>query len=157
MTYHLTKCVWEITLACCFSCKYCGSRAGHARENELTTGECLKIADELTELGCRRVSMIGGEVFMRRDWKDIVTHLTGRGIAVNIITNGFLFSDRILREIRNAGVESVSVSIDGHREIHDKFRQPGSFDRAIRAVSVLTGAGIPTSIISTLHSGAVLW
>ena len=47
MTYKLRRCVWEITLACCFKCKYCGSRAGHARENELTTEECLKVADEL--------------------------------------------------------------------------------------------------------------
>ncbi len=152
MKYCLTRCVWEITLACCFECRYCGSRAGRARENELTTDECLKVADELIALGCKRVSMIGGEVFMRRDWSEIVRHLTGGGIAVNIITNGFLFNDRILSDLCNSGIESVSVSIDGPREIHDKYRQPGSFDRAIRAVSVLTGAGIPTSIISTLHS-----
>ena len=37
--FRLKTCVWEITLACCFSCKYCGSRAGKARENELTTEE----------------------------------------------------------------------------------------------------------------------
>lgn len=152
MTYKLTRCVWEITLACCFSCRYCGSRAGKARENELTTDECLRVADALIELGCRRVSMIGGEVFMRRDWKDIVMRLTSNGVAVNIITNGFLFNDRILDELRTAHIESVSVSIDGPREIHDKYRQPGSFDRAVNAVSVLTGAGIPTSIITTLHS-----
>ena len=67
--YNLKMCVWEITLACCFSCKYCGSSGGKARENELTTEECLSVADQLHELGCRRVSMIGGEVFMRKDWK----------------------------------------------------------------------------------------
>ena len=83
---------------------------------------------------------------------EISVYLTGGGIAVNIITNGFLFNDRILSDLCNSGIESVPVSIDGPREIHDKYRQPGSFDRAIRAVSVLTGAGIPTSIISTLHS-----
>ena len=89
--YQLDMCVWEITLACCFSCKYCGSRGGRARDNELTTEECLDVADQLAGLGCRRVSMIGGEVFMRRDWKDIVSRLTGHGINVNIITNGFTF------------------------------------------------------------------
>ena len=26
MKFKLRRCVWEITLACCFSCKYCGSR-----------------------------------------------------------------------------------------------------------------------------------
>lgn len=51
--YQLRSCVWEITLACCFSCKYCGSRAGKARENELTTEECLAIAEQLADMGCR--------------------------------------------------------------------------------------------------------
>jgi radical SAM protein with 4Fe4S-binding SPASM domain len=152
MTYQLARCVWEITLACCFSCRYCGSRAGKARENELSTEECFRVADELADLGCARVSLIGGEVFMRRDWKEIVLRLTRRGIAVNLITNGALFHEQLLQDLKTAGIESVSVSIDGPRDIHDAYRQAGSFDRAVGAVSALTAAGIPTSIITTLHS-----
>ncbi len=151
MTFTLTRCVWEITLACCFNCRYCGSRAGRARENELSSQECFRVADELIALGCKRVSLIGGEVFMRRDWCDIAKRLTSGGAAVNIITNGFLFDERVLGELKSAGVESVSVSLDGSREVHDRFRQAGSFDRALNAVSALTAAGIPTSIITTLH------
>ncbi len=152
MKYKLRRCVWEITLACCFNCRYCGSRAGQARENELDTDECLKVADELIKLGCIRVSLIGGEVFMRRDWKEIVMRLTRGGVAVNIITNGYLFNEKILDVLRSSGIESISVSLDGTREIHDKYRQPGSFERVSDSVSALTGAGIPTSIITTLHS-----
>ena len=37
--FQLRSAVWEITLACCFRCAYCGSRGGQARENELTTAE----------------------------------------------------------------------------------------------------------------------
>ena len=72
MEYKLRSCVWEITLACCFSCAYCGSKAGRARVGELTTEECMDVADQLAGLGCRRVSLIGGEVFMRPDWHAIV-------------------------------------------------------------------------------------
>ena len=156
MTFTLTRCVWEITLACCFNCRYCGSRAGRARENELSSQECFRVADELIALGCKRVSLIGGEVFMRRDWCDIAKRLTSGGAAVNIITNGFLFDERVLGELKSAGVESVSVSLDGPREVHDRFRQAGSFDRALNAVSALTAAGIPTSIITTLHRETML-
>lgn len=152
MKFNLSRCVWEITLACCFSCKYCGSKGGKARENELTTEECLDIADQLFELGCTRVSMIGGEVFMRRDWKQIVARLTGHGINVNIITNGFIFRDELIDDLKESDVESVSVSIDGPQEVHDKYRQTGSFERAIAAVDVLCASGIPVSVISTLNS-----
>lgn len=150
--YNLKMCVWEITLACCFSCKYCGSSGGKARENELTTEECLSVADQLHELGCRRVSMIGGEVFMRKDWKEIVKRLTGHGIRVNIITNGFTFRESLINDLKEVNIESVSVSLDGPREVHDKYRQEGSYDRAVRAIEALLSAGIPVSVISTLNS-----
>ena len=152
MNYDLRMCVWEITLACCFSCKYCGSSGGKARENELTTLECLHVADQLKELGCRRVSMIGGEVFMRKDWKQIVGRLTYQGIRVNIITNGFLFREDLIKDLKDVNIESVSVSLDGPKEVHDKYRQEGSFDRAIKAIETLLSAGIPVSVISTLNS-----
>ena len=151
MKFKLRRCVWEITLACCFSCKYCGSRGGRAREGELSTEECLNVADQLAELGCRRVSLIGGEVFMRKDWKEITARLTKNGVRVNIITNGFLFSDNLIDDLREVGIESVSVSLDGPREVHDKYRQEGSYDRAIRAIRVLGESGIPVSVISTLN------
>lgn len=151
MDYQLTRCVWEITLACCFACKYCGSKGGKARENELSTKECLDIADQLADLGCRRVSMIGGEVFMRKDWKQIVSRLTEHNIAVNIITNGYIFSDELIDDIKEVSVESVSVSLDGPEKIHDKYRQEGSYLRAVRAINVLGAAGIPVSVITTLN------
>ena len=152
MNYRLRSCVWEITLACCFSCRHCGSRAGHARENELSTEECLDVAGQLAELGCRRVSLIGGEVFMRHDWAEITKALTDRGIAASIITNGFAFSPEMIRTLKDVHIESVAVSIDGTREIHDALRQQGSFDRAIKAVDDLCGAGILVSVITTLNS-----
>ena len=151
MNYYLDRCVWEITLACCFSCKYCGSAGGIARPNELTTEECLNVADQLAELGCRRVSMIGGEVFMRRDWKQIVARLTGQGIRVNIITNGFVFREELIADLKEVQTESVSVSIDGPQAVHDRYRQEGSWQRAIRAVDTLGKAGLPVSVITTLN------
>ena len=39
-----TYCVWEITLRCNLACSHCGSRAGTARQNELTTDEALENA-----------------------------------------------------------------------------------------------------------------
>lgn len=151
MKYALRSCVWEITLACCFSCQYCGSKAGHARKDELNTAECLSVADQLIELGCRRVSLIGGEVFMRRDWPEIVQRLTSHGVKVSIITNGFLFKDELLQRLKAVGIESVAVSLDGTEAVHDRYRQAGSYQRAVAAIKALTEAGIPVSVISTLN------
>ena len=150
--YRLRSCVWEITLACCFSCRYCGSSGGKARESELTTAECLDVAHQLAALGCRRVSLIGGEVFMRRDWEKICLELSQNGISVNIITNGFVMTPEIISGLKRAGAESVSVSLDGPRDVHDRYRQKGSFDRAVSALRTLADADIPVSVITTLNA-----
>lgn len=154
--YRLDSCVWEITLACCFSCQYCGSKAGKARPDELSTEECLDVCRQLKDMGCRRVNLIGGEVFMRRDWKTIVKHLTGDGIRVTIITNGFLFTDDIIRDLKTVDIESVAVSIDGIETVHDKYRQHGSYLRALKALATLSEADIITTAITTLNAENIL-
>lgn len=153
--YKLRSCVWEITLACCFSCGYCGSKGGKARANELTTEECLDIAGQLSGMGCQRVSLIGGEVFMRPDWAEITKKLTCSGVRVSIITNGYLLTEKLIGQLKAAEVESVAVSLDGTEEVHDRFRQQGSFRRAEAAIDTLTENEIPVSVITTLHSGNV--
>ena len=150
--YHLRTAVWEITLSCCFRCAYCGSSGGRARENELSTEECLNVAAQLSEAGCRRVSMIGGEVFMRKDWATIVGALTSRSVAVCIITNGFRMTDGIIADLKRVKIESVAISIDGPRRVHDAFRQKGSYDRAFETMNALSSAGIPVSVITALRS-----
>jgi hypothetical protein len=43
--------VWELTLACDLACRHCGSRAGKARPDELTTEECLELVRQMAALG----------------------------------------------------------------------------------------------------------
>ena len=150
--FRLRSAVWEITLACCFSCAYCGSCGGKARENELSTEECDSVALQLAEMGCGRVSLIGGEIFMRPDWQSVVYSLTSRGIKTCIITNGFSMTDPVLADLKRLNIESVAVSLDGVRELHDAFRRKGSFDSACEAIFALSGAGIPVSVISALRA-----
>ncbi|MBR5420021.1 MAG: radical SAM protein [Lachnospiraceae bacterium] len=152
MNYRLRNCVWEVTLSCCFSCRYCGSGGGKARENELSTEECLALADELAELGCRRISMIGGEVFCRPDWKLISERVIRNGILLCIISNGYMIDTTLAEELKALGIESLALSIDGPQAIHDRYRQDGSFAKAKRALGVLANAGVDTSVISTLNS-----
>ena len=155
--YKLESCVWEITLNCCFACKYCGSKAGKARDNELTTSECISIANQLVELGCKRVSLIGGEVFMRNDWNVIASFLHRNGVKTDLVTNGFRMSNQIINEIKDSGIDSIAVSLDSIPEIHNKYRQTGSFERAIDTIRILSENNLPVSVISTINAENVLY
>ena len=52
--------VWEVTLKCDLACRHCGSRAGRARPDELSTAEALDLVSQMAALGVREVTLIGG-------------------------------------------------------------------------------------------------
>lgn len=155
MICKLKSCVWELTLACNFSCKHCGSGGGKARTNELSTEECLYIVAQLSENECKRVSLIGGEVFMRNDWDIIAKALSLHNIKTSIITNGYRMSESLIEKLIECKIESLSVSIDGMEKLHDHFRYCGSFANAIETIKSVSSHGIPVSVISTLNSSNV--
>lgn len=136
-------CVWEITLACDLGCKHCGSRAGPKRDGELSTAQCLDVVAQLDGMGFKEVTLIGGEAYMREDWDTIAAEITKRGMVCGITTGGRNFNaDRVQRAV-DAGVRSISVSIDGLRESHDAQRgSPGSWEAAVDAARRINDTSI---------------
>ncbi len=138
--------VWEITLACDLACGHCGSRAGRARPDELTTTEALELVDQLAELGVIEVVLIGGESYLREDWLEIVARIAARGMEPLITTGGRGMTAERARAAKAAGLLSASVSIDGMQAVHDQQRGVrGSWVAAIEAMRHLREADVAVS------------
>jgi radical SAM protein with 4Fe4S-binding SPASM domain len=136
-------CVWELTLACDLACRHCGSRAGKARPDELTTAECLDLVHQLAELGVKEVSLIGGEAYLRDDWVVILKAITESGMLANLTTGGRGMTAERARAAFTAGLRDASVSVDGLEAAHDRLRGvQGSFRAALDAMDQLRAAGI---------------
>jgi len=136
-------CVWELTLACDLACRHCGSRAGKARPDELTTEECLELVRQLAELGVKEVSLIGGEAYLRDDWIQVIEAITARGMLANLTTGGRGMTPERARAAFAAGLRDAGISIDGLEATHDRLRGvPGSFQAALAAMDNLRAAGI---------------
>jgi radical SAM protein with 4Fe4S-binding SPASM domain len=131
---HPLYCVWEITLKCDLGCKHCGSRAGHERDAELDTAGCLDVVGQLADIGFREVTLIGGEAYLRDDWDVIAREIAQRGMTCGITTGARnLTEDRVRRAV-DAGIRTISVSIDGLERTHDAQRGArGSFSSAVDA------------------------
>src|SRR5690349_103950 len=128
--------VWEITLACDLACGHCGSRAGRARPDELTTDEALDLVDQLAELGVFEVVLIGGEAYLRDDWCRIVARIAERGMQPLLTTGGRGLTPARAAEAAAAGLKSASVSIDGGPAVHDRLRGvAGSHAAALAAMA----------------------
>src|SRR5215472_1964209 len=135
--------VWEITLACDLACRHCGSRAGRARPDELTTAEALDLVAQMARLGVKEVTLIGGEAYLRPDWLEIVRALRRAGIPASMTTGGRGVTPDLIRQARDAGLRGVNVSIDGDEAVHDRLRGvAGSYRAAIAALRAVNEGGL---------------
>jgi len=135
--------VWETTLRCDHACAHCGSRAGDARDDELSTEQLFEVADALVRLGTREVTLIGGEAYLRGDIYPLVERLARAGVRVTMQTGGRgLTLDRAER-LKAAGMSAIGVSIDGPALVHDRLRASlGSHLAGIRAIDAARQAGM---------------
>lgn len=141
--YRPVYVVWELTLRCDQPCTHCGSRAGDAREKELTTEQALDVARQLAEMRAEEVALIGGEAYLHPGFLDVVRALRERGLRVTMTTGARGIDEALARAIAEAGLYSVSVSIDGLEETHDLMRAAkGSFRSATAALGHLKRAGV---------------
>jgi radical SAM protein with 4Fe4S-binding SPASM domain len=117
------RCTWEITLECNLRCGHCGSRAGEARPDELTTDEAFVVIDDLVALGCRDVTLAGGEPTLRADWPLLVERLARQGVKVALISNGLTWSAELTDKAKAAGIHRMGFSLDGLERTHTCVRK----------------------------------
>ena len=81
------------THRCNLRCLYCSSP--YMKTPELTTGQWCAIVRELAGLGCRRVTILGGEPLLRRDVGDIIQAVKDHGMRCVLTSNGLLVARRL--------------------------------------------------------------
>ena len=149
--YAPRACVWELTLSCNLRCKHCGSFAGSRRDDEMSLEENLEVANQLAALGCRRVTLSGGEPTLNPDWDRIGKRLADHCIKVNLISNGWHWNATHVERAKAAGFCGAAFSLDGFQREHDEFRQAGSFDRVVAAIDACVAGGLPVAVNTTVN------
>lgn len=144
--------IWEITLKCNLNCLHCGSNAGKARSNELSTEESIQLCHGLADIGCKGISLMGGELFLRKDWHIIGKEIKDLGMALSVVSNGFCNKNEIIPKLVKLQVDCVTVGLDGVAKTHDQIRRVnGSFDKAMEFLRAAKSAGLTTNAITTVH------
>ena len=145
-------CVWELTLRCDLACRHCGSRAGHARPDELDTEEALEVVRQLAALGVLEVTLIGGEAYLHPGWEAIVAAIRARGMACAMVSGGRGIDRAMAERAARAGVESLSISIDGDEEAHDRLRGVrGAYASALSALRHGAEAGMQVAVNTQIN------
>lgn len=154
MLYKPQMAVWEITYMCNVNCIHCGSDCDSSmRKDELTTPEALSLVEQLSDIGCKHITISGGEPFLRKDWSVIAHKIDQLGMEHSYISNGFMITPDIVAMLTKLKPKTIGISLDGGEAlIHDYIRgKKGSFDRAINSINMLLDAGLNTSIVTTIQ------
>jgi len=92
----------------------------------------------------KSILFCGGEVFTLPNFPDLVNTLIQKDIFITIITNGTVDCINKINDPKNC---QLLVSLDGPKEIHDKNRGPGNFDKTIKFIDSALQLGFPVEIM----------
>ena len=144
--------VRNYTNMCNLRCKHCYQNAGKPLPDELTREERLDVINQLDETGVAAIALSGGEPTIHPTFLDAVREFHKRGFYVSVATNGTTITKEKARQMKEAGVNYVEISVDSvDPKKHDDFRGvPGARERAVEGIKNSLEAGITTGIATTL-------
>ena len=145
--------VWNFTQACNLQCKHCYQEAGRRLDDELTLDEQKGVVDLLARRDVAMIAFSGGEPLMAPTFLDVVRHAAGHGLHLTVATNGTLCTGDRVREMADAGIRYVEISLDSVDPArHDAFRgAEGYWGRAVAGISnVARAEGVKCGVAMTV-------
>ncbi|MCD7901333.1 MAG: radical SAM protein [Bacteroides sp.] len=102
-----------LTNRCLTHCKYCYADTSTKVETNLSTSRILELIQEAAELQVQQVNLIGGEVFLHKDWDLILKELIKYNIAPEYISTKLPLTNELLIKLQETGYQGLlQVSLD---------------------------------------------
>jgi radical SAM protein with 4Fe4S-binding SPASM domain len=94
----------------------------------------------------------GGEPLVRKDLPQLAAYAVEKGMRAVISTNGTLITPKMARTLKEIGLSYVGISLDGMKEINDRFRGvSGAFRSALAGIKNSQDAGIKVGLRFTVN------
>jgi len=140
----------DLTYRCNEQCIHC--YLDHHDHGEMTTAEIKQLLKEMADAGVFFLTLSGGEIFLRKDFFEILEYARALTFCIKLKTNAVLIREAQAARLRDLGVQSIQISIYSHRpEVHDAITKvPGSLNRSIRAIRFLKSQGLKVVIANVL-------
>lgn len=141
----------ELTDKCNLRCIHCYGNFGYEENTktcELKKEEWFDIINQLYDMGCRHIQLIGGEPFCNKDFEEIIEYLNKKGFKrITVFTNATLINEKNVKKLKKYNV-NIRFSLYGHnKETHDKITNvKGSFEKTISAINLLRENEVQVSV-----------
>jgi len=147
---------YEVTLSCNCNCRHCDLGGYVDDEEQIGPEQYAEVTRRLKPLVAQ---ISGGEPLLRKDIADIVRAIKQADNVPHVIlvTNGVLLNESNYRQLREAGVNQFSVSLDFPDERHDEFRRrPGLYRRLEQNLPRLAELGFNDIVLNSAITRANL-
>jgi MoaA/NifB/PqqE/SkfB family radical SAM enzyme len=95
---------------CNIDCGYCNEYDKVSAP--VPTDVMMRRIDKLHELGTSVVAFSGGEPMLHPDLDDLIRRIRSRGMLAGLITNGYFLVPKRIKELNEAGLDFLQISID---------------------------------------------
>lgn len=102
----------KLNTRCNSQCRYCYVWRRRDAKEGLPASTYSALFSEMSRLGISRINLTGGEPLLHPGVEAIVEQADRCGLQAGLITNGLLLSPERLNRLVEAGMESISVSLD---------------------------------------------
>lgn len=149
------QCIFTINNACNAGCAFCNFALDvlpRADWHYVPLDDACRAIDVLDSLFIRYLIISGGEPTLHPDLDDIIRHARSRRMTVLLVTNGSRLTPDRCRELVEAGVSSVVISIDAATAAeHEKNRGLARVCERIRiANETLRSLGVQSTASVTM-------
>lgn len=148
----------SLTNKCNLACNYCvpeKAKSALSAFSALSCDEYLKVVERLYRLtGIHTVRLTGGEPLLYKQIIPLVKGLKQIGIEnIKLTTNGLLLAG-LAGELKEAGLDSVNVSLDAlDEEIFFKVSRRRNVDKVLEGIDQSIGTGINVKLNSVVMKG----
>ena len=143
-----------MNLDCNLACKYCfeGTRKGKHYLTKETAGQLIEFIKKMVKHDTEEIviTFYGGEPFLSiglviyiSEELKVFAESRGKKYSFIFITNGTLLQPDTVAKLVSLGLKSITVTLDGPKEVHDFFRPfktgRGSFERIFQNLRDVSG------------------
>src|SRR6185369_4707230 len=149
--------VAELTYRCPLACGYCSNPLDLGEHNdELDTATWSRVLREAAELGVMQANLTGGEPLVRDDLEALVAAARAADLYTNLITSGVPLSAARLGRLRDAGLDSVQLSVqDTDRDGAVWIAGRDCLDAKVELARAARALGLPLTLNVVLHRGNI--
>jgi len=136
---------------CNINCKHCyvGYKKTH---NSNTLQDWISVFDELIRVGAKTFGNVGKEPLLSWGLTNKLLHYfkyqrdKEKEIRFGIVTNGLLFNDTIIKELKKTQPNYIDISLDGDKYAHEQIRGNGTYDKLYQNLMLLSKTNLTPSV-----------